>query len=282
VFEKADRIGGLLRYGIPDFKMDKALIDRRIAQMEAEGVIFRTGMDVGASVSVERLMDDYHVLVLAAGAEQPRDLDMPGRALAGVHFAMDYLVQQNRRNAGLPHSGAPILATGKHVVVLGGGDTGSDCIGTANRQGAAAVTQLEILPQPPLAEDKGLVWPRWPLRLRTSSSQEEGAVREFAVQTLQLGGEDGQVVALRAEQEGSPLILKADLVLLAMGFTGPLSDGVVPKAGARLDPSGYGTARPGIFACGDARRGQSLIVWAIREGRDCAAAVDAWLAGARL
>jgi glutamate synthase (NADPH/NADH) small chain len=282
VFEKADRIGGLLRFGIPDFKMDKALIDRRIAQMEAEGVIFRTGMDVGASVSVERLMDDYHVLVLAAGAEEPRDLDVPGRELAGVHFAMDYLVQQNRRNVGLPHSGAPILATGKHVVVIGGGDTGSDCIGTANRQGAASVTQLEILPQPPRAEDKGLVWPHWPVRLRTSSSQEEGAVREFAVQTLQLDGKDGQVAALRAEQEGAPLVLKADLVLLAMGFTGPLSDGVVPKAGASLDLSGYGTSRPGIFACGDARRGQSLIVWAIREGRDCAAAVDAWLASARL
>jgi glutamate synthase (NADPH/NADH) small chain len=227
-------------------------------------------------------MDDYHVLVLAAGAEQPRDLDVPGRALGGVHFAMDYLVQQNRRNAGLPHSGAPILASGKHVVVIGGGDTGSDCIGTANRQGAASVTQLEILPQPPRAEDKGLVWPRWPVRLRTSSSQEEGAVREFAVQTLQLDGKDGRVVALRAEQEGAPLVLKADLVLLAMGFTGPLPDGVVPKAGASPDRSGYGTARPGIFACGDARRGQSLIVWAIREGRDCAAAVDAWLAGARL
>jgi len=282
VFEKADRIGGLLRYGIPDFKMDKALIDRRIAQMEAEGVIFRTGMDVGASVSVERLMDDYHVLVLAAGAEQPRDLDVPGRALAGVHFAMDYLVQQNRRNAGLPHSGAPILATGKHVVVLGGGDTGSDCIGTANRQGAASVTQLEILPQPPRAEDKGLVWPRWPVRLRTSSSQEEGAVREFSVQTLQLDGEGGQVVALRAEQEGAPLVLEADLVLLAMGFTGPLSDGVVPKAGGSLALSGYETSRPGIFACGDARRGQSLIVWAIREGRDCAAAVDTYLTSGRL
>ena len=278
VFEKADRIGGLLRYGIPDFKMEKSLIDRRVAQMEAEGVIFRTGMEIGASVSVERLMDDYHILVLAAGAQQARDLEVPGRALAGVHFAMDYLVQQNRRNAGLPHSGAPILATGKHVVVIGGGDTGSDCIGTANRQGAASVTQLEILPQPPRAEDKGLSWPRWPLRLRTSSSQEEGAVREFSAQTLHLDGEGGQVSALRAEQDGTPLVLKADLVLLAMGFTGPSAGGVVPEEGVGL--SSYATGRPGVFACGDARRGQSLIVWAIREGRECALAVNASLAAA--
>jgi glutamate synthase (NADPH/NADH) small chain len=190
---------------------------------------------------------------------------------------MDFLVQQNRRNAGLPHSGAPILATGKNVIVIGGGDTGSDCIGTANRQGAASVTQLEILPQPPRAENKGLSWPRWPLRLRTSSSQEEGAVREFSVQTLRLDGEGGRVTALRAVQDGVPVALKADLVLLAMGFTGPLTGGVVPAEG--LSRSGYATARSGIFACGDARRGQSLIVWAIREGRDCAAAVDAFLAG---
>ena len=278
VFEKSDRIGGLLRYGIPDFKMEKGLIDRRIAQMEAEGVIFRTNMDVGASVSVERLMDDYHILVLAAGAEQPRDLDVPGRGLAGVHYAMDYLVQQNRRNAGLPHSGAPILATGKHVIVIGGGDTGSDCIGTANRQGAASVTQLEILSEPPRAEDKGLSWPRWPLRLRTSSSQEEGAARGFSVRTLEMEGEGGQVTALRAVQDGAPLVLKADLVLIAMGFTGPQAGGVVPAEGVGL--ASYATARPGVFACGDARRGQSLIVWAIREGRECALAVDASLTAA--
>lgn len=277
VFEKADRIGGLLRYGIPDFKMDKALIDRRIVQMEAEGVIFRTGMEVGNSVSIERLMDDYHVLVLAAGAEQPRDLDVPGRDLAGVHFAMDYLVQQNRRNAGLPHAGAPILATGKHVVVIGGGDTGSDCIGTANRQGAAAVIQLEILPQPPLAEDKGLSWPRWPLRLRTSSSQEEGAAREFSARTVRLEGAAGQIVELVAEQEGSRLNLKADLVLLAMGFSGPLPGGIASKSAANPRDSEFATARPGIFACGDMRRGQSLIVWAIREGRECATAVAQYL-----
>jgi glutamate synthase (NADPH/NADH) small chain len=276
VFEKADRIGGLLRYGIPDFKMDKMLIDRRIAQMEAEGVIFRTNMEVGLGVSVERLMDDYHVLVLAAGAEQPRELDVPGRQLGGVHVAMDYLVQQNRRNAGLPHAGAPILAAGRHVIVIGGGDTGSDCIGTANRQGAASVTQLEILPEPPAAEDKGLSWPRWPLRQRTSSSQEEGAAREYSVRTLRLEGEGGQVTALHAERDGEPLILKADLVLLAMGFTGPDAGGVMALSGA-APGTGHATARPGIFACGDARRGQSLVVWAIREGRDCAAMVDTYL-----
>jgi glutamate synthase (NADPH/NADH) small chain len=257
--------------------MDKALIDRRLAQMEAEGVIFRPNMEVGRGVSVERLMDDYHVLVLAAGAEQPRDLDVPGRQLGGVHFAMDYLVQQNRRNAGLPHAGAPILAAGKHVIVIGGGDTGSDCIGTANRQGAASVTQLEILAEPPAAEDKGLSWPRWPLRLRTSSSQEEGSAREFSVKTLRLEGASGQVVSLHAERDGAPLSLKADLVLLAMGFTGVEREGVMASAGATAVRGGYETSRRGVFACGDARRGQSLVVWAIREGRECAALVDAHL-----
>jgi glutamate synthase (NADPH/NADH) small chain len=279
VFEKADRVGGLLRYGIPDFKLDRASIDRRVAQMEAEGVIFRTNMEVGVTVPVGRLTDEYCVLVLAAGAEQPRDLDVPGRELGGVHFAMDYLVQQNRRNAGLPDSGAPILATGRHVVVIGGGDTGSDCIGTANRQGAASVTQLEILPQPPVAEDKKRSWPRWPLRLRTSSSQEEGAVREYSVATLRLEGASGQVAAIHCDRAGESLTFKADLVLLAMGFSGQKPDGVVAKAQAELLPAGYETARPGIFACGDARRGQSLVVWAIREGRDCASAVDNYLRG---
>ncbi|MGE0179231.1 MAG: glutamate synthase subunit beta [Sphingomonas sp.] len=273
VFEKADRVGGLLRYGIPDFKMDKALIDRRIGQMEAEGVIFRSGMEIGASISVERLMDDYHVLVLATGAERPRDLDIPGRNLGSVHFAMDYLVQQNRRNAGLPHGGSPISATGKHVVVIGGGDTGSDCIGTANRQGAASVTQLEILPQPPVAEDKSLSWPHWPLRLRTSSSQEEGAVREFSVKTLRLEGQDGRVTALHAERDGAPLELQTELVLLAMGFVAIAIEGV-ELAGAAPVGGGYVTSRSDMFVCGDARRGQSLVVWAIREGRECARAVD--------
>jgi glutamate synthase (NADPH) small chain len=278
VFEKADRVGGLLRYGIPDFKMDKALIDRRIAQMETEGVIFRTNIEIGVTVSVERIMDDYHVLVLAGGAEHPRDLPVPGRALGGVHFAMDYLVQQNRRNAGLPHEGAPILATGKHVVVIGGGDTGSDCIGTANRQGAASVTQIEILPEPPVREDKGLSWPRWPIKLRTSSSQEEGCERDFAVVTTGLEGKDGLVTALNCERGGAPMTLPADLVLLAMGFTGAPPDGIVAKAGVALGEAGrYETSRPGVYACGDMRRGQSLVVWAIREGRECADAVNAHL-----
>jgi glutamate synthase (NADPH/NADH) small chain len=278
VFEKSDRIGGLLRYGIPDFKMDKALIDRRIAQMEVEGVIFRTGLEIGVTVPVERILDDYHVLVFAGGAEHPRDLPVPGRELEGVHYAMDYLVQQNRRNAGLPHDGAPILATDKHVVVIGGGDTGSDCIGTANRQGAASITQIEILPEPPRAEDKGLNWPRWPARLRTSSSQEEGCERDFAVVTTGLEGEDGRVTALKCEQDGKPMKLKADLVLLAMGFTGSPPDGILAKAGASLGEAGrYETSRSGLFACGDMSRGQSLVVWAIREGRECATAVDAWL-----
>lgn len=278
VFEKNDRIGGLLRYGIPDFKMEKALIDRRMIQMEAEGVIFRPGVEVGTAISVDRLMDDYHVLVLAGGAEQPRDLPVEGRALGGVHFAMDYLVQQNRRVAGLPFAGAPILATGRHVVVIGGGDTGSDCIGTANRQGAASVTQIEIMPRPPEREAKGLVWPYWPVKLRTSSSQEEGAAREFSVKTLRVEGENGQARALICEQDGTPLSLQADLVLLAMGFTGPREDGIVGKTDAQLPRAGYQTSRPGIFACGDMRRGQSLVVWAIREGRECAEAVDRFLA----
>lgn len=278
VFEKNDRIGGLLRYGIPDFKMEKALIDRRMIQMEAEGVIFRPGVEVGTAISVDRLMDDYHVLVLAGGAEQPRDLPVEGRDLGGVHFAMDYLVQQNRRVAGLPFAGAPILATGRHVVVIGGGDTGSDCIGTANRQGAASVTQIEIMPRPPEREEKGLVWPYWPVKLRTSSSQEEGAAREFSVKTLRVEGENGQAGALVCEQDGTPLSLQADLVLLAMGFTGPREDGIVGKTDAQLPRAGYQTSRPGIFACGDMRRGQSLVVWAIREGRECAEAVDRFLA----
>jgi glutamate synthase (NADPH/NADH) small chain len=278
VFEKADRVGGLLRYGIPDFKMDKALIDRRVAQMEAEGVIFRTGVEVGAAVSVDRLMDDYHVLVLAGGAERPRDLDVPGRHLAGIHFAMDYLVQQNRRVAGLPFAGAPILAKDRHVVVIGGGDTGSDCIGTANRQGAASVTQIEILPRPPAREDKSAVWPYWPVKLRTSSSQEEGATRLFSMMTLEADGDGERVAALRCEQDGQPLELPADLVLLAMGFTGPQADGVVARTDAEISRAGYATSRPGVFACGDMRRGQSLVVWAIREGRECAEAVDRHLA----
>ncbi|HET7817544.1 MAG TPA: glutamate synthase subunit beta [Sphingomicrobium sp.] len=305
VFEKADRIGGLLRYGIPDFKLEKHIIDRRIEQMEVEGVIFRTNMEVGVTVSVDRLLDDYHILVLAGGAEHPRDLPVPGRELDGVHFAMDFLTQQNKRNAGDPEEkaapGGSISALGKHVVVIGGGDTGSDCIGTAFRQGATSVTQLEILPQPPLHENKALTWPNWPMKLRTSSSQEEGAAREFSVLTQSLRGENGRAAALECARSrlvegpdgrkiietvpGSEFEIPADLVLLAMGFTGPRLEGAVQDSGVELTAQGnvqasmsdYHTSRERVFACGDMRRGQSLVVWAIREGRECAEAVTAFL-----
>ena len=278
VFEKSDRIGGLLRYGIPDFKMDRSLIDRRIQQMEVEGVIFRTNMEIGVTVPVERILDDYLVLVLAAGAEQPRDLAVPGRELGGIHFAMDYLTQQNRRNAGLEPRGEDIIATGKRVVVIGGGDTGSDCIGTAHRQGALSVAQLEIMPEPPLREDKGLTWPHWPMKLRTSSSQEEGADRAFSIVTSHFEGADGQVTRLVGTHGGEPFALDADLVLLAMGFTGSPPNGIVKAAGVETQRAGYATSHPNIFACGDFRRGQSLVVWAIREGRECAEAVNDYLA----
>ncbi|GAA3995645.1 glutamate synthase subunit beta [Sphingomonas humi] len=299
VFEKNDRIGGLLRYGIPDFKMDKALIDRRVAQMEREGVLFRTNVEVGGDLPLDRLLDDYEMVVLAVGAELPRDLDVPGRHLPGIHFAMDYLAQQNRRIAGDSEeraaTGGTISAMGKHVVVIGGGDTGSDCIGTANRQGAASVTQIEIMPQPPVRENKELTWPLWPMRLRTSSSQEEGCERDFAVLTSEFRGSD-HVEALRCkrirweggrleEVEGSDFEIKADLVLLGMGFTGtpfPVdAAGLAAESGAiAADPVRFATNRPRVFACGDARRGQSLVVWAIREGRDCAAAVHEALSAA--
>jgi glutamate synthase (NADPH/NADH) small chain len=305
VFEKADRIGGLLRYGIPDFKMEKHLIDRRIKQMEIEGVIFRTNIDIGESVSVRRLLDDYQVIVMAGGAESPRELDVPGRPLSGVHYAMDYLTQQNRRCAGDDESraapGGTITANGKHVIVIGGGDTGSDCIGAANRQGAASITQLEIMPRPPEHEDKDLTWPNWPLKLRTSSSQEEGCERDWAVLTKRAVGERGKVKSLecvRVEWAGgrmrevpdSAFMLPADLVLLAMGFTGPRRPGLVEQSGVALDPRGnvaasvedYKTSVERIFTCGDMRRGQSLVVWAIREGRQCAHAVDAFLMGKSL
>lgn len=307
VFEKADRIGGLLRYGIPDFKMEKHLIDKRIRQMESEGVIFRPRMHVGIDVSVQRLLDDYLVLVLAGGAERPRDLPIPGRELDGIHFAMDFLTQQNRRVAGDDEKtaapGGAISARGKHVVVIGGGDTGSDCIGTSNRQGAASVTQLEIMPKPPAAENKAMTWPDWPLKLRTSSSHEEGCVRDWSVVTKRAVGEGGKVTGLvcarvewtrgpkgmeMKEVEGSEFELRADLVLLAMGFTGPIIPGLVDQTKAALDTRGnvqastddYKTSVDRIFACGDMRRGQSLVVWAIREGRQCARAVDEYLMGA--
>ena len=309
LFEKNDRVGGLLRYGIPDFKMEKHLIDRRMVQMQAEGVTFRTGVEIGVDVSVESLLGDFDAVVLSGGAEDSRDLPVPGRELDGIHFAMDFLPQQNRRVAGdVEERAAPrgtISAKGKHVVVIGGGDTGSDCIGTSNRQGALSVTQLEILPIPPERENKELVWPDWPLKMRTSSSQEEGAARDFAVTTRRAVGKDGKVEALECarvewkadadgrlqmvEEPGSEFVLPADLVLLAMGFVGPRKP-MLQQAGVELDPRGnvkatmtdYRSSVPQVFACGDMRRGQSLVVWAIREGRQCARAVDEFLMGESL
>ena len=302
LFEKADRVGGLLRYGIPDFKMEKHLIDRRMRQMEAEGVEFRTGVEVGATLSVKSLLEGYDAVALTGGAEFPRDLTVPGRELAGIHFAMDFLVQQNKRNAGDDEGRAAprgtLSAKGKHVIVIGGGDTGSDCVGTSNRQGAASVTQLEVMPQPPEKENKALTWPDWPLKMRTSSSHEEGAARDFAVLTKRALGQGGKVEALECvrvvfdkgamkEVEGSAFRLKADLVLLAMGFLGPRKPGMVEQAGVALDPRGnvsatvvdYKTSVPKLYAAGDMRRGQSLVVWAIREGRQCARAIDESLMG---
>ena len=303
VFEKSDRIGGLLRYGIPDFKMEKHLIDRRMAQMSLEGVEFRPGVNVGADLPVAQLLAEHDAVVLAGGAELPRDLPVPGRELAGVHFAMEFLPQQNKVVAGDAVAGQ-ITATGKHVVVIGGGDTGSDCVGTSNRHGAKSVTQFELLPQPPEHEDKPLVWPYWPVKLRTSSSQEEGCQRDWAVATKRLTGKDGKVQKLVAarvqwqkgvdgqmkmvEMPGTEFELAADLVLLAMGFVGPVQSGVVEQAGVARDPRSnvrantddYRTSVAKVFAAGDMRRGQSLVVWAIREGRQCARAVDLHLMGA--
>jgi glutamate synthase (NADPH/NADH) small chain len=307
LFEKADRIGGLLRYGIPDFKMEKRLIDRRMRQMEAEGVECRTGVEVGATLSIKSLLEGYDAVALTGGAEWPRDLEMPGRDLSGIHFAMDFLVQQNKRVAGDDEARAAprgsLTAKDKHVIVIGGGDTGSDCVGTSNRQGAASVTQLEVMPQPPDKENKALVWPDWPLKMRTSSSHEEGVERDFAVLTRRAIGQDGRITALECariewvkgddgrlamrEVEGSRFELKADLVLLAMGFLGPRQPGMVEQAGLALDPRGnvlanvkdYKTSVPKLFAAGDMRRGQSLVVWAIREGRQCARSIDESLMG---
>jgi glutamate synthase (NADPH/NADH) small chain len=307
LFEKADRIGGLLRYGIPDFKMEKRLIDRRMRQMEAEGVECRTGVEVGATLSIKSLLEGYDAVALTGGAEWPRDLEVPGRELSGIHYAMDFLVQQNKRVAGDDEARAAprgtLTAKGKHVIVIGGGDTGSDCVGTSNRQGAASVTQLEVMPQPPEKENKALVWPDWPLKMRTSSSHEEGVGRDFAVLTKRALGQNGRITALECvridwvkgddgrlamrEVEGSRFELKADLVLLAMGFLGPRKPGMVEQAGLALDPRGnvlanvkdYKASVPRLFAAGDMRRGQSLVVWAIREGRQCARAIDESLMG---
>jgi glutamate synthase (NADPH/NADH) small chain len=311
VFEKSDRVGGLLRYGIPDFKMEKSHIDRRVEQMEAEGVIFRTSVLVGKdfpanvsnwskeTVSPEQLQKDFDAVIMCGGAEQPRDLPVPGRELKGVHFAMDFLPQQNKINAGDKVKGQ-LLATDKHVVVIGGGDTGSDCVGTSNRHGAASVAQFELMPQPPETENKPMVWPYWPTKLRTSSSHNEGCDRDWAVATKRLEGKGGKVeklIAARVEwKDGkmqevpdSEFEMKADLVLLAMGFVSPVAQ-VLEAFGIDKDARGnakattdgdgyYKTNVEKVFAAGDMRRGQSLVVWAIREGRQAARAVDEFLMG---
>ncbi|MBV8621996.1 MAG: glutamate synthase subunit beta [Herbaspirillum sp.] len=314
VFEKSDRVGGLLRYGIPDFKMEKSHIDLRVEQMKAEGVNFRTSVFVGKdfpetvnnwskeTVSPEELKKEFDAVIIAGGAEAPRDLPVPGRELKGVHFAMDFLPLQNKVNAGDKLKNQ-IMATGKNVVVIGGGDTGSDCVGTSNRHGAASVTQFELMPQPPESENKPLVWPYWPIKLRTSSSHEEGCERDFAVTTKRLEGKGGKVeklIAARVEFKDGKMVevpdsefeIKADLVLLAMGFVSPVAQ-VLDAFGVDKDARGnakattdgegcYKTSVDKVFAAGDMRRGQSLVVWAIREGRQCARAVDEFLMGSSL
>lgn len=296
LYEKNAKAGGLLRYGIPDFKMEKHYIERRAEQMEAEGVTFHYNVNVGVDKKAEELVAEHDAVILSGGSEAPRDLPIEGRDLNGIHFAMDFLPQQNRRVSGEPLQNVePILAGGKHVVVIGGGDTGSDCIGTSRRQGAVSVTQLEIMPKPPVMENKLMTWPDWPLKLRTSSSHQEGAEREFAVMTQKFTGEDGKVKALhciRVDEKMQPIPgtefeIKADLVLLAMGFVHPIHDGMLEELGVALDQRGnveadtirYKSSRDKIFACGDMRRGQSLVVWAIREGRQCAREVDLMLMG---
>ncbi len=304
VYDKNPRIGGLLRYGIPDFKLSNQLIDWRIAQMQAEGVEFRPNSQVGGNVPVAKLLDEFAALVLAGGAEQPRDLPIPGRDLYGIHFAMEFLTQQNYRDEGriIPKA-AEILARDKDVVVIGGGDTGSDCVGTAVRQGARSVTQLEIQPKPPARENKLLTWPHWPMKLRTSTSHEEGCERDWAVGSRAFVGENEWVTALQAVRlewrqqtdgrwvmhtvSGSEFNIKTELVLLALGFIHPVHAGMLAKLEVTLDECGnvrantdnYQTSRNKIFTAGDMRRGQSLVVWAIREGRQCARAVDEFLEG---
>ena len=312
LFEKNDRVGGLLRYGIPDFKMEKTHIDRRVEQMKAEGVVFRTGVMVGnlpkdsrvtnwakEAVTPEQLQKDFDAVLLTGGAEQSRDLPVPGRDLEGIHFAMEFLPQQNKVNAGDKLKGQ-LRADGKHVIVIGGGDTGSDCVGTSNRHGAVSVTQFEVMPQPPEEENRPMTWPYWPIKLRTSSSHEEGCDREFAISTKEFIGEKGKVTGLKTvrvewkdgkmqEVPGSERTLPADLVLLAMGFVSPVGSvldafGIAKdgrgNARASTDFSGgYATNVPKVFAAGDMRRGQSLVVWAIREGRQAARAVDEFLMG---
>ena len=304
LFEKNASLGGLLRYGIPDFKMEKHLIDRRLTQMRAEGVVFRSNTEVGVTVSADEILQQFDAMVLTGGSETPRDLGVPGRDLDGVHYAMDFLAQQNKRIAGEDVTdNRTILAGGKHVVVIGGGDTGSDCVGTSIRQGAASVTQLEVMPKPPEMEDKALSWPNWPLKLRTSSSHLEGADRDWSVATKAFTGDDGRVTGLElvrnewkqnengqfsmAELPATKFHLKADLVLLAMGFIHPKPAGLLDELSVALDERGnvkadetsYKTSRKNVFVAGDMRRGQSLVVWAIKEGRRAARAVDEHLMG---
>ncbi|MBO9498175.1 MAG: glutamate synthase subunit beta [Novosphingobium sp.] len=302
LFEKSDRMGGLLRYGIPDFKMEKSLVSRRLVQMQAEGVTFKTSTEVGVDISFKSLKENFDAIVLSGGAEDPRMLNIPGFEMNGVRLAMEFLTQQNKRVAGDDEiRAAPrgsLTATGKHVIVIGGGDTGSDCVGTSNRQGAASVTQIEIMPQPPEKENKLLTWPDWPMKLRTSSSHEEGVERDWAVLTKEVVGENGVVTGLKCvradwtdgqlkEIDDSEFVLKADLILLAMGFLGPKKAGLLDQAGVKLTERGnveanthdYRTSDEQVWACGDMRRGQSLVVWAIREGRQCARAVDEALMG---
>jgi glutamate synthase (NADPH/NADH) small chain len=305
VFEKSDRIGGLLRYGIPDFKLEKWIIDRRLDQLRQEGVQFQTGVHVGRDLSATDLRRNFDAILLCMGSEEPRDLPVEGRQLDGVHFAMDFLRQSNKRNAGdeIPEH-EQILATGKHVIVLGGGDTGSDCVGTSHRQGAASVTSIELLERPPDQRAPSTPWPQWPLMFRTSSSHEEGGQRLYARLTRKFRGEDGRVKALHGVEvrfgkpdasgrprmedvPGSEFTLPADLVLLAMGFVHPVHDGLIGDLGLKLDARGnldadtrqFTASEPGVFAAGDCRRGQSLVVWALWEGREAARAVDRYLAG---
>jgi glutamate synthase (NADPH/NADH) small chain len=283
-----------LRYGIPNFKMEKHLIDRRLEQMRAEGVLFRTGAHVGVNVAVENLRHEHHALLLAGGAEYPRDLRVPGRDLNGIHYAMEFLPQQNRRNEGddVPVEGS-ILATGKHVVIIGGGDTGADCLGTCHRQGALSVTQFELLPKPPDERSPATPWPLWPMQMRIEGAHEEGGTRDWSVSTTKFTGDDeGNVKLLHAVRvdsrlqavPGAEFTVQADLVLLAMGFLGPVKGGMIEQLGVNLDARGnvatgdnYMSSVPGIFAAGDMRRGQSLVVWAIAEGRKAAAAIDKYL-----
>ena len=296
VYEKSDRPGGLLRYGIPDFKLEKDVLDRRLAQIGAEGVVFRTGVNVGVDVTGEQLRAKFDAVILCGGAERPRDLPVPGRELDGVHFAMEFLTQQNRRIAGLPVSGKDILATGKRVIVLGGGDTGSDCIGTSHRQGAKSVLSLELMPRLPDERLPQNPWPAWPFIYRTSSSHEEGGRRDFGVMTTRVLGDEGRVTALEACRiemtakgpaplPGTTMELPCDLLLLAMGFVGPRTESVVTQLGCALDARGNvattegETSVAGVYAAGDMARGQSLVVWAIAEGRRAAARVHAFLRG---